>query len=124
MKRLKVLVSAYACSPYKGSEPGVGWGFVTELSKYHDLWVIVEEEKFRSDIEKFQSLNSSQPSSVHFYFIHKIPYNLSILYTKIFALKEKNGRSEKSFKIFHIFYNISNHIVLYIVIFRFSSKNT
>ena len=67
-KRLKVLVSAYACSPYKGSEPGVGWGFVSELSKYHNLWVIVEEEKFRKDIEKFLKVNSDQLESVRFYF--------------------------------------------------------
>ncbi|HNC14232.1 MAG TPA: glycosyltransferase family 4 protein [Cyclobacteriaceae bacterium] len=71
MKRLKVLVSAYACSPYKGSEPGVGWGFVSELSKYHDLWVIVEEEKFRTDIEKFLKINPNQLGSVRFFFIHK-----------------------------------------------------
>lgn len=69
--RLKVLVSAYACSPYKGSEPGAGWGFVSELSKYHDLWVIVEEEKFRADIEKFLEINPNQLESVRFFFIHK-----------------------------------------------------
>jgi hypothetical protein len=51
--RLKVLISAYACSPYKGSEPGVGWGFVAALAEHHDLWVIVEEEKFRTDIERY-----------------------------------------------------------------------
>lgn len=45
MTRLKVLVSAYACSPERGSEPAVGWGFVSALRKFHDLWVIVEEEK-------------------------------------------------------------------------------
>lgn len=70
-KRLKVLVSAYACSPYKGSEPGVGWGFVSELAKYHDLWVIVEEEKFRSDIERYLLAHPDFGKSVHFYFIHK-----------------------------------------------------
>lgn len=69
--RLKILVSAYAISPYQGSEPGVGWGFVSELSKYHDLWVIVEEEKFREDIEKFLRINPNQLESVHFFFIHK-----------------------------------------------------
>lgn len=69
--RLKVLVSAYTISPYQGSEPGVGWGFVSELSKYHDLWVIVEEEKFREDIEKFLKINPNQLESVRFFFIHK-----------------------------------------------------
>lgn len=40
MKRLKVLVSAYACEPGKGSEPGVGWNWVMQVVQFHDVWVI------------------------------------------------------------------------------------
>ena len=68
---LNILISAYACSPYKGSEPGVGWGFVAELAKHHHLWVIVEEEKFRADIEKYLADNPALADRVHFYFIAK-----------------------------------------------------
>lgn len=39
MKCLKVLVSAYACRPNMGSEPGVGWNVVRELVKNHKVWV-------------------------------------------------------------------------------------
>ena len=70
-ERLKVLISAYACSPYKGSEPGVGWGFVAELAKHHELWVIVEEEKFRADIERYIDDNPEFSRQVHFHFICK-----------------------------------------------------
>lgn len=52
MKGLKILVSAYACSPRRGSEPGVGWQFVEAISKYHDVWVITEKEKFKAEIEE------------------------------------------------------------------------
>lgn len=69
--RLKVLVSAYACSPYSGSEPGVGWGVVSEMARYHDLWVIVEEEKFRKDIEGYLSAHPGLHRNVHFYFLKK-----------------------------------------------------
>lgn len=69
--RLKILISTYACSPYQGSEPGVGWGFVSELAKHHDLWVIVEEEKFRADIERYQAAHPVCGHSVQFHFIHK-----------------------------------------------------
>jgi glycosyltransferase involved in cell wall biosynthesis len=69
--RLKVLISAYACSPYKGSEPGVGWGFVSALAKHHDLWIIVEEEKFRADIERYLGENPEFAESVHFFFLKK-----------------------------------------------------
>ena len=38
--RLKVLQSAYACEPGRGSEPEVGWGLACEMAKYHDIWVL------------------------------------------------------------------------------------
>lgn len=69
--RLKILVSAYACSPDMGSEPGVGWGFVSALARNHDLWVIVEEEKFKDDIERALVADPELGKSVHFYFIRK-----------------------------------------------------
>lgn len=69
--RLKVLISAYACSPYQGSEPGVGWGFVSALARHHDLWVIVEEEKFREEIERYLEENPEFGQSVRFFFLHK-----------------------------------------------------
>ncbi|BAY15227.1 putative glycosyl transferase, group 1 family protein [Anabaenopsis circularis NIES-21] len=37
---MKILISAYACEPGQGSEPGVGWNFIREMSKYHHLWVL------------------------------------------------------------------------------------
>jgi glycosyltransferase involved in cell wall biosynthesis len=39
-KRLKVLLSAYACEPNRGSEPGVGWEWASRLSKFHDVTVL------------------------------------------------------------------------------------
>ena len=33
-------MSAYACEPGKGSEPGVGWAVALEMARYHDIWVI------------------------------------------------------------------------------------
>ena len=48
--RLHALVSAYACRPGAGSEPGVGWNLVREMARHHDLTVLVYEG-FRSQIE-------------------------------------------------------------------------
>lgn len=70
--RLKVLISAYACGPHRGSEPGVGWGFVQALAERHDLWVLVEEEKFRESIERhLREGSAGAPSNVRFVFIRK-----------------------------------------------------
>jgi glycosyltransferase involved in cell wall biosynthesis len=48
---MKVLVSAYACEPGKGSEPGVGWSWALEISRWHEVWVITRANN-RGPIEK------------------------------------------------------------------------
>jgi glycosyltransferase involved in cell wall biosynthesis len=42
-KSLNILVSAYACRPGEGSEPGVGWHIVRELSQYHRIWMLTRQ---------------------------------------------------------------------------------
>ncbi len=37
---MKVLLSAYACEPGRGSEPEVGWGVATHLAAVHEVWVL------------------------------------------------------------------------------------
>lgn len=38
---MKVLLSAYACEPGKGSEPGVGWRWALEIARLgHEIWVL------------------------------------------------------------------------------------
>lgn len=44
MTCLKILISAYACRPNMGSEPGVGWNTVRELVKHHNVWVLTRED--------------------------------------------------------------------------------
>ena len=44
MRRLKVFMSAYACGPGRGSEPGVGWNVATGMAKHHDVWVLTREK--------------------------------------------------------------------------------
>ncbi|MDB2321131.1 glycosyltransferase [Amylibacter sp.] len=66
-----ILVSAYACSPYQGSEAGVGWGFVKELSATDNLTVFVEQ-KFQNDIEDYCHRNSQESvSTVNFIFVKR-----------------------------------------------------
>ena len=44
MRRRTVLVSAYSCSPSRGSEPGIGWNWVVEHARANDVWVITSRE--------------------------------------------------------------------------------
>ena len=70
-KKIKILVSAYACAPHKGSEPGMGWGFVMGLANFHQLHVIVEKKKWEQPINDFLNQNPKLNDSVTFYFIDK-----------------------------------------------------
>lgn len=64
--QLNVLISAYACSPNHGSEPGVGWNWITQIAKYCKVFVITEAE-FKTEIQKsVQDL--PQKDNLLFYF--------------------------------------------------------
>lgn len=66
-KRLKIFVSAYACEPDLGSEIGVGWHWMLEMSKYFDLWVLTRESN-RVNIERYFNINQhlNKPKFVYF----------------------------------------------------------
>lgn len=69
-KKLKILISSYACSPYYGSEPGLGWQIINSLAVKHEVHAIVEEEKFKKDIENYFKETSPNPN-LKIYFIRK-----------------------------------------------------
>lgn len=52
VRRLKLLLSAYACAPNSGSEQGVGWDCVKALAEHHDLCVITRGDA-RQEIEDY-----------------------------------------------------------------------
>src|SRR5271156_1185413 len=39
-QRKRILIGAYAVSPARGSEPGVGWQICSRLAKFHDVTVL------------------------------------------------------------------------------------
>ncbi len=59
-KRLKVLLSAYACEPNRGSEPGVGWEWANRLAEFHDVTVLTRANN-RDLIEAFYQTSSNTP---------------------------------------------------------------
>ena len=71
--RLKVLVGAYACSPSRGSEFGVGWGWVEAISKYHDLWVITGTQ-CKDEIEAELARRPELRSRIRFHYIARTRY--------------------------------------------------
>lgn len=72
---MKVLVSCYACSPYRGSEPGMGWNFVHCLAPLHELHIITES-KYKADLDQYFFEHPEEAHLYHFYFIPRKRYNV------------------------------------------------
>ncbi len=67
MKPLRILLSAYACEPGKGSEPGVGWNWALTLTaRGHHVWVITRTNN-REPIEQYMTaIPDGAPPNLHF----------------------------------------------------------
>ena len=64
---MRILINAYACSPTWGSEPGMGWNWISNLAKYCDLHIITEGE-WKAEIEK-ELLSHPYAKKLHFYYL-------------------------------------------------------
>jgi glycosyltransferase involved in cell wall biosynthesis len=62
-RRLNILVCAYACEPNRGSEPGIGWNWVREISKGCNVWAVTRANN-RIGIES--ALAAEALHNVHF----------------------------------------------------------
>lgn len=71
----KLFVSAYACEPDKGSEIGVGWHWILEMSKQYELWVLTRKSN-QKNIENWMNHYSEYPN------IHFVYFDLPKKYTK------------------------------------------
>jgi glycosyltransferase involved in cell wall biosynthesis len=70
MRRRKVLISAYACEPGKGSEPGVGWLWALAAARTSEVWVLTRSNN-RAAIEADAA--SSSPS-LRFVYVDMPPW--------------------------------------------------
>ncbi|MBX2860463.1 MAG: glycosyltransferase family 4 protein [Vampirovibrio sp.] len=70
---MKILISAYACEPQAGSEPGVGWNWAKQLSAMgHDVWVLTRQNNqnnIESALHQF-----SEDSQIHFEYVDLPPF--------------------------------------------------
>lgn len=64
--RVKIFISAYACEPGLGSEIGVGWHWVLEMSKYFKLWVLTRQ----SNQHTIEPWIEEHPEYSHIHFLY------------------------------------------------------
>lgn len=74
--RRKILIEAYTCAPNRGSEPGLGWNIVSRLGEEYDVYALVEEEKWREEIEAYCAAHPNETAHLHFRFIAKERHRL------------------------------------------------
>jgi len=58
----KIFVSAYACEPNSGSEPGVGWNWILQMSRFFEIWVLTRANnaptiKMEIDKQKIENVH-------------------------------------------------------------------
>jgi glycosyltransferase involved in cell wall biosynthesis len=71
--KLKIFISAYACEPNLGSEIGVGWHWMLQMSQYFELWVLTRKSN-QLGIEAWLEENSNY-KNIHFIYFD-LPYYL------------------------------------------------
>jgi glycosyltransferase involved in cell wall biosynthesis len=59
---MRILLSAFSCCPGGGSEPGVGWNWLLQASRRHEVWLLTSDE-YQAKIEP------ALPPNVHATFI-------------------------------------------------------
>ena len=70
--RKQVLLSAYACEPDKGSEPGVGWRWAKGLASRVDLHVLTRESNRTAIENALASLPSDSPLKSAIFMYHDL----------------------------------------------------
>ncbi|QTN32177.1 glycosyltransferase [Akkermansiaceae bacterium] len=62
---MKVLLSAYACEPGKGSEPGTGWNLALALAGHCEITVLTRSNNRGAIESALQSLSGSKPEFIY-----------------------------------------------------------
>lgn len=73
--RLKVLLGCYACDPGYGSEPGMGWNFVSNIARHHDVHAIVEKGEFEETLTRFAAEHPEAVQNITFHFVPRTHHN-------------------------------------------------
>lgn len=71
---LRVLAIAYACDPERGSEEGVGWGWVSHIAERHQVLVVTADFQ-RPAIERWQAANPEARQRLWFAYVPSRPWH-------------------------------------------------
>jgi len=109
VRPLRVLMSAYACEPRKGSEPGLGWNWALQMARWHDMTVITRrnnrkaiEAEVNGESAKIRFVYVDPPRWLSFWKRGQRGIYLYYLLWQIFAYREAAALCRHSdFDILH-----------------------
>ena len=87
----KILVSAYGCEPFRGSEAGVGWNWILQMAQENKLYVIARA----NDQKKIET-----------YLPKKIENNVTFFYYDTCDLLKKVKKKDKGLYLYYCFWQI------------------
>lgn len=113
--RHRILISAYACEPNKGSEPGVGWNWSVHLAERYEVYVITRLNN-KESIEQY--LEEHPIEHLHFYYhdcskimrkLKEMPNGIFVYYKQwqreILPVARKIVKDEKIELVHHLTFN-------------------
>ena len=113
--RHRILLSAYACEPDKGSEPGVGWNWSIHLAEHFEVYVITRKNNQKC-IEEY--LGNHPVEHIHFCYydcanwmrkVKKLPNGIFLYYKRwqreILPIAERIVKEEKIELVHHVTFN-------------------
>ncbi len=65
---MRIFLSAYACEPHRGSEPGVGWNWAIELQRQGNAVVVLTRTSLRPKIEQYYRADPAAPQPQFVYY--------------------------------------------------------
>ena len=80
-RQKKILAVAYSCAPNRGSEPGIGWNFLNQIARKHQVWALVGEH---------------YSQEIHEYLDGKEVSNLTLVFCKVPVLQRVYRRFPNS----------------------------
>ena len=107
---MRICYIAYSCSPYRGSEDGIGWSLPLEMSKHADVTVITKVEQ-RPEISRYASEHGLSknlkveycdiPQAYKKFYCGPLQSGRSVRWVRSAAKRAEELHAQKSFDVLH-----------------------
>lgn len=76
---MNILLSAFECNPYRGSDSYVGWSYARSLSQLHTVYVLTRNAN-KTDIEGYFNSHKDELRNLHFVYVDQSRLFTDVLY--------------------------------------------